>query len=78
MAALYSCYTQDTLYQCLPIGSNLKEEATYSDFKEVVVALSLKMPANFHELYKQLCIIKPALSVYLNDKYKRTLSVNNM
>jgi hypothetical protein len=55
----------------------LKKEPTYSDFKEVVVVLNLKRSINLDELYEEFYIIKPTLTLFLNDKSKQTLSVSN-
>jgi hypothetical protein len=49
----------------------------YCDYKKVVVVLPLKTSSNLDELYEEFCIRKPALALFLNDKFKQTRSVSN-
>ena len=77
MTTLFSCRTEGTLYNYLHTGNYLKKGPTYSHLKEVVVVLNLKSSISLDELYKEFCITKPPLALFLNDESQQILSVSD-
>ena len=75
---LYSSHTK-TLYHFVHTGhyTSMKQETTFTGFEEAVVVLNLKTSIKLDGLQEEVCTMKPTLALYLNDKSKRTISVNH-
>ena len=49
------------------LGSILKNEETYCDFKEAVIFLNLKKSVSLDQLCKEFYTIKPTLALFINE-----------